>query len=343
MTRYRNYKTLTGAVALAGLAVFGLDTAQPAKAAGVLKIANVVPAGAPRSRGAALVAKLVNADDRCDLEAKSYPGAALGGTTDLIEGLQDNSIEMVILPGSFLVGFQPLMGIMDFPFFWPPKKDDLLKIHQGEAMKKLLATTDEKGIKSLAIWHTGYKTWTGNKPLNTFANYQGLKARVMPSAVLKKQADLLGLIAVGMPFPETYNALKNKSIDAQENPITTSFFMKFYEVQDYMALTNHGTLDQVIMTSKVWWDKLPGKCQQAIRDAVKAGGKLTVDLTYSIIDAKAMGAFKKAGMKVVDVSAEDFADMRKRVLPGIEKFFIEKNGARGQEILNAFRKELPDR
>ena len=327
-------------VAVVGAATFGQGAAPALAAEAQMKIGHVVPRQAPRGQGAVLVAKMVSEDKRCDLKAQDFPSAQLGGTTDLIEGLQDGSIEMVILPGSFLVGFQPLMGIIDFPYFWPPKKDDLLKVHKGAAMKKLLATTAEKGVVSIALWHTGYKTWTGNKPLNKFANYKGLKARVMPSAVLKKQDELLGLDAVGMPFRETYNALKNKSIDAQENPITTSFFMKFHEVQKYMALTNHGTLDQVIMLSKVWWDKLSGDCQQAIGEAVDAGGKLTVDLTYSIIDAKAMGAFKKVGMKVVDVSKADFEDMRARVLPGVEKFYVEQNGQRGKEILEAFKKEL---
>ncbi len=334
------FRTAALTAAVVGATAFG-QGATPAFAAGAkMKIGHVVPRQAPRGKGAVLVAKMVGEDKRCNLEAQDYPSAQLGGTTDLIEGLQDGSIEMVILPGSFLVGFQPLMGIIDFPYFWPPKKDALLKIHKGAAMKKLLATTTEKGVVSIAVWHTGYKTWTGNKPLNKFANYKGLKARVMPSAVLKKQDELLGLDAVGMPFRETYNALKNKSIDAQENPITTSFFMKFHEVQKYMALTNHGTLDQVIMLSKVWWDKLAGDCQAAIREAVDAGGKLTVDLTYSIIDAKAMGAFKKAGMTVVAVSAADFDDMKSRVLPGVEKFYVEQNGQRGKDILEAFKKEL---
>ena len=330
------------AAAMVAFAAAMISAAAVEAAEQAMKIANVVPAGAPRSKGAILVAKMVNEDQRCDLAAKDYPGGQLGGTTDLIEGLQDNSIEMVILPGSFLVGFQPLMGIMDFPFFWPPNKDDLLKIHQSAAMKQLLATTEEKGFTSIAIWHTGYKTWTGNKALTTFDAFQGLKARVMPSAVLKKQDELWGLNAVGMPFRETYNALKNKSIDAQENPITTSFFMKFHEVQDYMALTNHGTLDQVIMMSKVWWDGLTPDCRTAIREAVEAGGKLTVKLTYSIIDSKAMGAFEKAGMKVVEVSEADFADMRSKVLPGVEKFYVEQNGARGKAILEAFKKALSE-
>jgi len=306
-----------------------------------MKIANVLPAKAPRSQGAILVAKMVNGDKRCpNIKAKDYPSGQLGGTTDLIEGLQDGTIEVVILPGSFLVGFQPLMGIMDFPFFWPEKKEDLLKIHKGAAMKKLLATTTEKGIVSVAVWHTGYKTWAGNTALHKYANYKGLTARVMPSAVLKKQAELLGLKAVGMPFRETYNALKTKSIDVQENPITTSFFMKFHEVQKYMAITNHGTLDQVVMMSKVWWDKLTPACKQAIREAVDEGGKLTVKLTYSIIDDKAMGAFKKAGMQVIKVSKADYEEMKQRVLPGVEKFFIGRNGSRGKALLEAFKKEM---
>ena len=333
------YMVVTAALA----AVVGGPAANAAEKIN-MKIANVLPAKAPRSRGAILVAKLVNADKRCpNIRAKDYPSGQLGGTTDLIEGLQDGTIEMVILPGSFLVGFQPLMGIMDFPFFWPPKKEDLLKIHKGAAMKKLLATTTEKGIVSIAVWHTGYKTWTANRSLHKFANFKGLTARVMPSAILKKQDDLLGLKAVGMPFRETYNALKNKSIDAQENPITTTFFMKFYEVQKFMAITNHGTLDQVIMTSKVWWDKLTPACKQAINEAVVEGGKLTIKLTYSIIESKAMGAFKKAGMKVVDVSAADYREMKQKVLPGVEKFFVERNGARGKAILEAFKKEMAGR
>ncbi len=334
------HKILTAALVVFAVAFIGAGAVEAAETA--MKIANVVPAKAPRSLGAILVAKMVNEDQRCDLKAKDYPGGQLGGTTDLIEGLQDGSIEMVILPGSFLVGFQPLMGIMDFPFFWPPNKEALRKIHKSAAMKTLLATTEEKGITSIAIWHTGYKTWTGNKPLNKFEAFKGLKARVMPSAMLKKQDDLLGLDAVGMPFRETYNALKNKSIDAQENPITTSFFMKFHEVQDYMALTNHGTLDQVIMMSKGWWDKLSSDCQTAIHEAVEAGGKLTVELTYSIIDSKAMGAFEKAGMKVVEVSEADFAEMKRKVLPGVEKFYVERNGARGKAILEAFKKAFSE-
>ncbi len=138
-------KILATAVVAFAAAVIAADAVEAAEKA--MKIGHVVPRQAPRGQGAILMAKMVNEDKRCNIQAQDYPSAQLGGTTDLIEGLQDGSIELVILPGSFLVGFQPLMGIMDFPFFWPPNKDDLLKVHKSAAMKMLLATTDEIGVK----------------------------------------------------------------------------------------------------------------------------------------------------------------------------------------------------
>ena len=101
--------------------LLGTIASSAANAQIAMKIAHVVPGDAPRGRGASRVAQLVTDDHRCAINAKVYPSAQLGGDTDLIEGLQIGSVEMVILPGSFLVGFQPLIGILDFPFFLPPE------------------------------------------------------------------------------------------------------------------------------------------------------------------------------------------------------------------------------
>lgn len=326
-------RTLAAASAIAALSMTGQALAAD------MKITHVVPDGAPRDRGADLMAEMINADDRCDLDAKVFPGGQLGGTEILIENLQLGALEVAILPASFLVGFQPLVGIMDFPFFWPTDREALEQIHRSEAMRALLDTTEDKGIHTLGVWHTGFKTWTANKPLVDKADYAGVKARVMPSSVLVRQDEILGMTPIGMPFSETYTALQTKAIDAQENPITTSFFMKFHEVQDYMTLTNHGTLDQLVMTSKSWFEALSPECQTAVNEANAAGAKLTADLTYSIIE-KAKEAFTASGMQIVEISDENFNALRDDVLPGIEAFYVEENGDEAAAILAGFKKEL---
>ena len=317
----------------------GTATAQTVQ----MKIGHVVPGSTPRGRGANHMAELITADDRCEIEARVYPAAQLGGDTDLIEGLQIGAIEMLLLPGSFLVGFQPLLGILDFPFFFPPDWEDLAQVHDSDAMRAVLATTEEKNIVSLDVWHTGYKIWTSNeRPLDTLENYDGLKARVMPSTILKEQARGAGITAVGMPFSETYSALQVGAIDAQENPINTVFYMRFHEVQDYIALTNHGTMDQVLMVSKIWWDQRSPSCQNAIREAIEIGGEMTAELTYEVTEDLAMPAFVASGTEIREVSSENRAVLRDALLPGVEARYLQDTGERGAAILEAFREELAE-
>ena len=143
-----------------------------------------------------------------------------------------------------------------------------------------------------------------------------------------------------MPFSETYSALQIGAIDAQENPITTVFFMKFYEVQEHLALTNHGTLDQVVMVSGRWWEARSAPRQTAIRQAVTLGGDITAELTFTVIDSQALPAFAANGMVVHTLNDEDREMMRARVLPGIERVYLEQTGVRGRAILDAFNNEI---
>jgi len=49
----------------------------------------------------------------------------------------------------------------------------------------------------------------------------------------------LGANPTAMALGETYIALQQGVVDAQENPISTIHVQKFYEVAKYISLTNH--------------------------------------------------------------------------------------------------------
>jgi len=338
-TGYLLKTTIYAAGFAAGTFTLGLAAAPAMARTPVMKIAHVAPQGDPRDTAARHVADLLNKSDTCKIDAKVYPSGQLGSTTDLIEGMQLGSLEAVILPGSFLVGFQPIMGLMDFPYFWPSDLKKLLALHQSDAVRKMLDSTDSQGVKSLAIWHTGYKQWTANSPLAAPGDYKGKKARVMPSPVLVAQQKALGLIPVDMPFGETYNALQSGAIQAQENPISTSYVMRFYEVQSHITLTSHGTLDQVFMVSKAWFDKLPEACRAEIGKAVKSGSQVVVDETLKL-DDKGLNAMKAAGVKVVEPTQDELAKLRGVTDPAVRKEFRSLTGDKGLEVLKAIEAEI---
>ncbi|WP_397473095.1 TRAP transporter substrate-binding protein [Pusillimonas sp.] len=326
-------KVLVAAIGIAGVSA--------ASAAGfTMKIAHSANPGESRDLGAHRMADLLNGKNSCDLKVQVYPSSQLGGSNDMIQLLQLGSVESTLLPASFLVGFQPLLGIMDLPYYFPDDPQKLLEIHKSQAMKDLLDTTTSKGIVSLNVWHTGYKEWTGPRPMVTPEDYRGLTARVMPSQVLVEQNRLLGLQNVSMNFGETYSALQNGAIQAQDNPITLIQSMKFYEVQKYMTMTDHGTLDQVFMVSKKWWDQLPESCQGEIREAADAAAVVSYETTQKGIE-EALKVFKSAGMEVVPMTAEQKAVLAEVTKP-TRDFYVKLTKGEGQTYLDAFDAELAE-
>lgn len=303
-----------------------------------MKIAHAAAPESARDQGAQTVKEVVEGEDSCSMTVEIYPSGQLGGTTDLIEGMQQGSIESVILPAAFLGGFQPLMGVMDLPFFWPTDPDELIEVHESEATEQLLATTDEIGVNSLAVWHTGYKQWTANRPLETPEDFQGLDVRAMPSPVLVEQAEVLGANPISIDFAETYGALQTGALNGQENPIDTIYDMGFQEVQEYMTMTNHGTLDQIFMVSQQWQEGLPEECRQVIEEAVEQGGDVTYEQTYEVID-EATAAFEEAGMQTVELTPEQEQAHAEATEPVMD-FYLSETDERGEELVREFEEEI---
>ena len=81
-----------------------------------------------------------------------------------MEGAQFGTIECVVVPTSYLGGTCPMMTLLDTPYLLPDDPEQLYELYQSDAIKSLRDTTTEKGILTMAIWQTGYKVWSANKP-----------------------------------------------------------------------------------------------------------------------------------------------------------------------------------
>ncbi len=304
-----------------------------------LKIAHLLPPGDPRDLGAQKIGEVLAADDRCDIAVQVFPSGQLGGFTEINEGVQFGSIEMSVQPAAYMAPINITSAIIDFPFFWPTDTDALLALHKGPAAQMLAESFTKHSMVMLDIWHTGFMQWTANEPLNTLAAYEAKIARVMPSELMTERQILLGLNPVTMPFSETYSALQNGAIGAQENPIPTTYNMKFHEVQDYLTLSSHGTLDQFVSVNKTWWDGLTEDCRTAVTEAVAEGNRICLEETQRQ-EVSALAAMKESGITVVEVTEDERAEMREATLPGIRDWYLERTGAEGQAIYDAFVAEM---
>ena len=77
----------------------------------------------------------------------------------------------------------------------------------------------------------------------------------------------LGANPTPMDFKEVYTALQLGTIDGQENPLEVPVANKFFEVQDYLSLTNHISDACVLGFSQDKFEGYSAEVQDVLRDA----------------------------------------------------------------------------
>ncbi len=176
------------------------------------------------------------------------------------------------------------------------------------------------------------KQLSTNKPqLRRPEDVKGLKFRIQASDVLEAQFRAVGANPQKMAFAEVYQALQTGVVDGQENTWSNIFSQKFYEVQQTIAVTNHGVIDYMVVTNAKWWDGLPADVRagltEAMKEATTYSNKLAEDLNQA--DRKKIADAGKA--KIQELSKDDVAAWKKAMHPVWQKF----QGDIGKDIIEA--------
>lgn len=256
------------------------------------------------------------------LKMKTFGSANLGSDEQMQGALVGGAQEMMVGSTAPLAGMVKEFGVFDLPFLFNSEKE-ADAVLDGQLGQDLLKKLEAKGLVGLVYWENGFRNMTNSKhPIVRAEDMQGIKLRVMQNQIALGVFNTLGANAVPMPFSELFTALETRTVDGQENPITTIQSSKFYEVQPYLTITRHVYTPWVVMASKKWWDKLSPDEQKLVRQAAEASRDF--ERKDSRADSlKAMGTLEQAGMKINTVSPEEAARMREKVQPVVDKYTQE--------------------
>jgi TRAP-type C4-dicarboxylate transport system substrate-binding protein len=119
-----------------------------------------------------------------------------------------------------------------------------------------------------------------------------------------------------MAFGELPLALKTGVVDGQENPISTIYAFKLYEVQKYIALTAHMVGVNFLVVNERRWQGLTPEQQKIVQEAAAEGAalsnKILMDQENSLLDQ-----LKQKGMTV---TTPDLAPFRDAAVASWKKF-----------------------
>ena len=110
---------------------------------------------------------------------------------------------------------------------------------------------------------------------------------------------------------------------------------KFWEVQKYVALTNHQYNPQSLIFSKKVWDTLTNDEKKILADAASEAARFQRQASRDAATS-ALDSMKKGGMQVTELSAAEVGKMRDKMKPVITKH----SASVGEATVNSMMAEL---
>ena len=167
-----------------------------------------------------------------------FPNGTLGSIPEVAAMIQQGTCDVSPIVTSSLVDFCPDLGVFDLPFMFADY-DAARDVISGE-VGTTLADKLEASSMHVGSWMTmGFREVTSSKPIESVADFKGLKIRTQSNEVHQAIFNGLGAAATVINFSELYTAMEQKTVDAQENPYVNIANNAYYEVQSYLVETNH--------------------------------------------------------------------------------------------------------
>ena len=281
-------------IAAAAAAVFMAPGAVMAQQPIVIKFSHVVSPDAPKGKAAIKFKELAEKYTDGKVKVEVYPNSSLYKDKEELEALQLGSVQLL---APSISKFGPL-GVKEYDVFDLPylMVDDARAraVYASPILAEMGKKLDAKSVHPLAYWDNGAHVYTCNKPLINPEDFRGLKMRIQGSKVLDAVARELGAIPQIMAFSELYQALQTGVVDGEDNVPSNIWTQKFYDVQKYLTISNHGRLTYSLLTNKKFWEALPADVRPQLDRAVKETTQFFDD-TAAHDNADALDKIKAGG------------------------------------------------
>ena len=301
---------------------FAMAATTGAQAQEVLKWAHVYEDGSNYHKVAEWAAEEVKKRTDGRVEIQVFPASSLGKEVEINEGLGIGAVDIIYTGPSFVERYYGPIAISDYPFImrgfdhWKNYRESDLFKELSEGYK------DATGHTVAALVYYGQRHVTSNKPILKPDDMKGLKIRVPNSPVMLMFPNAVGANPTPMAFSEVYLALQQKVVDAQENPLPTIQFKKFYEVQSNINLTGHILNSLLIIISDSAMDRIGDDAPAVIEVLEEAAAQVSNEIYQAEQDLVAW--FRDRGIAVNEVDKAPFQDAVKPMLTDADKVPYEK-------------------
>jgi len=267
-----------------------------------------------------------------ELKGKVFHAGVLGSQPDAIEQLRLGIIDFGVFSLGPMGQAVPATNVVSLPFVFK-SVPQMYKLMDGAPGAALGAALEEKGIVALGYYDAGARSFYNSiKPINTPADVEGMKVRVMNNDLFVGMIESMGGNATPMAFAEVYQSIKTGVVDGAENNPPSYESTSHYEVAKYYSLTQHLIIPECLCMSKKTFDGLTPEQQEIVKTAGKNSTELQRKL-WGEREAASMKIIMDGGVEVNEIA--DKAAFQAAMAPVYEKYLAANPEM--TDLVNLFR------
>ena len=293
----------------ASVAILAVTAGIQASAQTVLKATDTHPAGYPTVVAVENMGKKLEAQTNGRYKMQMFPGAVLGQEKETVEQTQIGALQINRISLGVIGPVVPDVDVFNMPFVFRDI-NHMRKVIDGPIGDELLAkvTASPARLVALGWMDGGARSLYTKKLVKTPADLKGVKVRMMGNPLFVDTMNAMGGNGISMAYGEVFSALQTGVIDGAENNPPSMFTSNHFSTgTKYYAQTNHLIIPELLVMSKVAWDKLT-PADQALVKKLGREAQLEQRALWDKSVEEHTAKLKAAGVEFVPVDQKLFFD-----------------------------------
>ena len=297
--------------------VFGVVISVQASPATTVQLGHFGAPGEPVSSAAETFKAKVEELSGGSMTVEIHGASELGNAKEMAEQTAIGAIQACLVSQGTLDKYDIRYALVTAPYVYSGYQHAYAVVDGPFAQWVNDGALESKGLHNVGPWDYGFRNLTNSKrEVRTPADVKGLKIRT-PSEVQKVACfEALGADVQQVAFSELISALKQGTVDGQENPISTIYNNSMWEAnQKYLSLTRH-TWEAVNLTvNNDFWNGLTDEQRSIIEQA----SAISRDQMRNEVQSSEQDYIQRLKDKGVTVTIVDLGEFKDAMAPAWDK------------------------
>ncbi len=273
---------------LLGLATMAALLGSTAHAETTWKMATKMPVDSPEGQVFEKFAELTEEYTGGELKITVYPNEQLGKENAVLEQLQANIVQIYAEGFGYMKKWEPALGWLAAPYAFDDY-DHWRRFMNSDLVAGWFDTAAEaSGVRPLGdptlVLRGPYRVTVSNVPINSAADYEGLKIRMHENKIAIDTWDTLGTEVITLPWTEVYQSISKGIVQAVNSPIALVESMRFNEVAPYITRMDEYWQSIGFMVNESALDALDDDTRAGLMQAYEEVGAMSRELMFSVAD-----------------------------------------------------------